>query len=440
MEKISTVDLKKFKKIMIKSKEENSHIKNQKDHFWKSMILFGVINAFLTLLNIEKYFINIEDDPFKNITLSKFRKNEQMSVALAARPYDQISDYFTSKSNLDNGYQIIKNGEIVPPKKDFPKTLGYRKTIKIGYTDMSDEKGIYYFNYVKNMLHDTYEFVLEQNNPDYLLFSFYGCTHNDLRYKQAIKIAIYEEGFIPSFNEEDYIFGLAHIFYLDRYFRKATLIEFLQKYNLKNKDFKRARMKALRGPKREKFCGAVLNNEPNLNHFREKFVKELSKYKMVDNGGEIDNNLGYNVTDKIKFFSSYKFSIAFEKNTADGYATDNIINSLLAGTIPIYYGDYLIDEYINPDTYILVRNDIDLQDKIEYIKQVDQDDNLYREFLQKDVLLDDDIVTKRKKDEKDYWSHIFRPDKHDARRIDNIRFKTRKCESSPYLIKENITN
>ena len=201
----------------------------------------------------------------------------------------------------------------------------------------------------------------------------------------------------------------------------------MQKYNLKNKDFREARQKALNGPIREKFCAAVLNNETNLNHFREKFVRELSKYKKVDSGGEIDNNIRYNITDKIKFFSSYKFSIAFEKHTADGYATDHILNSFLAGTIPIYYGDYLIDEYINPDTYILVRNDIDLQDKINFIKEVDQDDNLYREFFKKDVLLDEDVVRKRKKEEKEYWSHIFRPDKYDARRIDNVRYRARKC-------------
>ena len=427
MEKLEEINLYRQKYVIDKS---NTPKKKKKDHFLKSMLLFGVINVFLALMNIEKYFINVEDEgdnEIHNTTLSYFRKNDQMNVALAARPYDQISDYFISKNNLDNGYQIIKDGEIVPPKKDFPKTLGYRKTIRIGYTDMSDEKGMFYFNYVKNMLTDTYDFIFEQEKPDYLMFSFYGCTHNDLKYKNAIKIAIYEEGFIPSFTEEDYIFGLAHIFYLDRYFRKATLIEYLQKYNLKNKDFRKARQKALNGPKREKFCGAVLNNETNLNHFREKFVKELSKYKRVDSGGEIDNNLGYNVTDKIQFFSSYKFSIAFEKNTADGYATDHILNSLLAGTVPIYYGDYLIDEYINPETYILVRNDIDLLDKIEYIKQVDQDDNLYKSFLQKDVLLDEDVVRKRKKEEKESWSHIFRPDKYDARRIDNIRYKTRKC-------------
>ena len=425
MDTAESVNLTKQKDLI---KKEVFKPVRKRDHFWKSMLLFGVINVFLTLMNIEKYFINVDEEgEIHNTTLSHFRRNDQMNVALAARPYDQISDYFISKNNLDNGYQIIKDGEIVPPKKDFPKSLGYRKTVRMGYTDMSDEKGMFYFNYVKKMLNDTYEFVFEQEKPDYLLFSYFGCKHNDLRYNETIKIAIYEEGFMPSFNEEDYTFGCAHIFYLDRYFRKAPLVEYLQKYNLKNKDFRKARHAALNGPKREKFCAAVLNNETSLNHFREKFVKELSKYKVVDSGGEIDNNLGYNVTDKIKFFSSYKFSIAFEKNTADGYATDHILNSFLAGTVPIYYGDYLIDEYINEETYILVRNDIDLLDKIEFIKEVDKDDNLYREFLKKDVLLDDDIVRKRKKDEKDYWSHIFRPDKYDARRIDKIRFKTRKC-------------
>ena len=397
MKKFKPIDLDKQKDVVIKS--QIKFTETPKDHFWKSMILVGVVNIFLGLINFEKYFLNNELT-YDN-ALSHFRKNDHMSVALAARPYDQISDYLTSKNNIDNGYQIIKDGKIVPPKKNFPTSLGYRKTIKLGYTDMSEDKGNYFFNYVKDMLTKNYEFVFEQDNPDYLLFSFYGCNHNNPKYKDAIKIAIYEEGYIPSFIEEDYTFGLAHIFYLDRYFRKSTLIEFLQKMNLKNKDFREARQKALNSPMRTKFCGALINNETNQNHFRERFMEELSKYKTV--------------------------SMAFEKNTADGFSTDHILYALLAGTVPIYYGDYLVDEYINPNTYILVRNDVDLQEKIEYIKKVDQDDNLYRKFLMEDVLVDEDVVRKRKKDEKDYWSHIFRPDKYDAKRIDHVRFKTRKC-------------
>ena len=240
MKKFKQINVEKQKNIINKTQSQFKFIENnQKDHFWKSMILIGVINVFLGLMNFEKYFLS--EELTYDTALSHFRKNDHMNVALAARPYDQISDYFISKNNIDNGYQIIKDGKIVPPKKNFPTSLSYRKTIKIGYTDMSPDKGNYFLNYVKNILHKTYEFVFDQNNPDYLMFSFYGCNHNDPKFKDTIKIAIYEEGYIPSFIEEDYTFGLAHIFYLDRYFRRSTLIEFLQKMNLKNKDFREAR-------------------------------------------------------------------------------------------------------------------------------------------------------------------------------------------------------
>ena len=393
------------------------------------LIIVTTLNIVMTYINIKKYFFEPQKKPH-NTQLSHYRKNDQINVALAARPYDQISDYFSSKKNLDNGYQIIKDGEIVPPKKNFPKTLGHIKHIRIGYTDWNNSRAMEYINFLKTNLNDKYEFELVTDEPDYLLFSFYGSEHKNVKYNTSIKIAIYEEGFIPTFNEEDYIFGVAHILYLDRYFRKASLLEYLG--NLKNKDFREVRNKILNGQKREKFCAAVFGHEKNEDHFREKFVNELSKYKKVDMGGEINNTIGYNVTDNIKFFKEYKFSIAFEKNSGDGYATGHIINSFLAGTIPIYYGDYFIDEYINPDTYILVRNDIDLQDKIEYIKEVDKDDKLYLEFFSKDILLDENIVEKRKKEELDYWSHIFRPDKIDAKRKDKMRYKTRKCYQFGY--------
>ena len=55
----------KFNAITIKNLEKQkdivykSHIKfteKPKDHFWKSMVLVGVINVFLGLINFEKYF------------------------------------------------------------------------------------------------------------------------------------------------------------------------------------------------------------------------------------------------------------------------------------------------------------------------------------------------------------------------------------------------
>ena len=43
-----------------------------------------------------------------------------------------------------------------------------------------------------------------------------------------------------------------------------------------------------------------------------------------------------------------------ENSNGDGYISEKIIESFLAGTIPIYYGDYMVDEYINPKAYILI--------------------------------------------------------------------------------------
>lgn len=81
-------------------------------------------------------------------------------------------------------------------------------------------------------------------------------------------------------------------------------------------------------------------------------------------GGRYRNNIGGRVKDKIKFLSSYKFSLAMENSNGDGYLSEKILQSYISGTIPIYYGDYLIDEYINPKTYILIKGEKDIEEKL----------------------------------------------------------------------------
>ena len=90
--------------------------------------------------------------------------------------------------------------------------------------------------------------------------------------------------------------------------------------------------------------------------FRIKFIKELSKYKKIDivSRKKKYNNIGRQIINKREFLSSYKFSISMENSEGDGYISEKIVDSFLAGTIPIYYGDYMVDEYINPKTYILI--------------------------------------------------------------------------------------
>ena len=103
-------------------------------------------------------------------------------------------------------------------------------------------------------------------------------------------------------------------------------------------------------------------------------------------GGKYLNNVGY-ISNKRDFLSSYKFSIAMENTEGDGYTSEKIIDSFLAGTIPIYYGNYMVEEFINPKAFILIRGEKDIIQKIEYIKKIDQDDELYRNILKEKIFI-----------------------------------------------------
>ena len=139
-------------------------------------------------------------------------------------------------------------------------------------------------------------------------------------------------------------------------------------------------------------------------------------------GGKCNNNVNGTVRDKIKFLSEYKFSVAMENSEGNGYITEKIVDAFKAGTIPIYNGDYLVDEYINPKTYILIKGEKDIDKKIEYIKKIDNDDKLYMEIIKEKPIIDDKFIEKIDQDEiKEFLSNIFSQDKNKAyRRDDNF--------------------
>ena len=143
--------------------------------------------------------------------------------------------------------------------------------------------------------------------------------------------------------------------------------------------------------------------------------------------GNANNNIGKVIENKIEFLSSYKFSIAMENSEGDGYSSEKIIDSFLSGTIPIYYGDYMIDEYINPNSYILIKGEQDIQEKIEYIKKIDNNKKLYRKILNQNVFINSDISKKIEKSKDNFIYHIFKQDKKLARRIDNPDLNNNFC-------------
>jgi hypothetical protein len=284
----------------------------------------------------------------------------------------------------------------------------FKKTIILYCVDLYNPQ--YHKKWLIDKIGQKFNIKYDENNPDYLIYNVFGNDHLNTKYNNSIKIAIITENRYPDLIDADYALGFAHINYLDRYFKFPILTE--NTFNIK---YVQNIRKTVLSNLRKKFCAAVISNYLDVNNMRIKFINELSKYKKVDMGGKYNNNIGGPVKNKIEFFSSYKFSIAMENNEGDGYTTEKIFQSFTSGTIPIYYGNYMIEEIFNPKSYILIKNERDMINKIEYIKKIDNDDEIYKNILKEEILVKSNIK-RLLFEQKEFLWNIFQQEKEKAYR------------------------
>lgn len=246
-----------------------------------------------------------------------------------------------------------------------------KKKIKIDFSDFwggFDKTDNYFYNLLKD------EFEIEiSSNPDFLFFSVFGNYHQNYRCK---KIFYTGENVAPPLGYCDYSFSFD---YLDdsRNYRLPHYLLYDGYYELERKkviDEKLAN---------RKFCNFVASNG-NCSE-RNQFVQLLSQYKKVDCGGRWMNNIGFAVTDKRKFQSEYKFSIAFENNAYrpqfPGYTTEKIMEPMTVNSIPIYWGNPEISKEFNTKSFISFYDFKNFNEMFEYIIEMDKDDDKYLEML-----------------------------------------------------------
>ena len=337
-----------------------------------------IINYIIIIINIS-LLISKGNSKSRNIInkkeLYKFKNSDYFILELINKSYFEICQILERKYN----YFIIKNSIYFKKARiqiynvdifsfDFyniflkyilNNIINSKKKIQIYSVDLFSFD--IHKKWLKDNLKDKFIIKFNKNNPDYLLYNVFGTEHLNPKYNNSIKIAVFTENKIPDFYEADYAIGHYHINYLDRYFKYSTF--FWQ--NLNNTYFSLYRNEIVNNiSKKTNFCAALISNNIITDGFRIKFIEELSKYKKIDMGGAYNNNIGQKITNKIEFLKSYKFSISMENTEGNGYISEKIVDSFLAGTIPIYYGDYMIDEYINPKSYILIRGEKDILTKI----------------------------------------------------------------------------
>jgi hypothetical protein len=246
-----------------------------------------------------------------------------------------------------------------------------KKKIKI---DFSDFWGGYNKtdNYFYNLLKEDFDVEIS-SNPDFLFFSIFGNNHQNYKCEKifytgeniAPPLGYCQWSFSFDYLDDPRNYRLPHYLLYDGYYelqREKIIDESLSK---------------------RKFCNFVASNG-NCQE-RNQFVEQLSKYKKVDCGGRFMNNIGYAVTDKRKFQSEYKFSIAFENNAYRpqhiGYTTEKIMEPMTVNSIPIYWGNPKIDLEFNPKSFVNFYDFNNFDQMIEYIMELDKDDSKYLEKL-----------------------------------------------------------
>jgi hypothetical protein len=139
------------------------------------------------------------------------------------------------------------------------------------------------------------------------------------------------------------------------------------------------------------FCIYLHNN--NVPVRRKSVLNLLNQYKYVHTKGDVSIPDGS--IHKLNHIKNFKFSFAmqnhfykenFENVDVPGLIDEKVIESLIAGTIPLYYGNNQIGEILNEDAILNYHKFNSDEAFVEEIIKIDKDKNLYREIASQPII------------------------------------------------------
>jgi alpha(1,3/1,4) fucosyltransferase len=225
-------------------------------------------------------------------------------------------------------------------------------------------------------------------NVDVLVFScFSGRTMAVPRIPPGKYIRVFytHENIQPDFSSCDFAVSFSHDCDPQTHVRLPNYVSrfFLQEIDLQRFVQRRtdAEVDSIVADKRA-FCAYVQRKSVPI---REQIVRKLSAYKRVDCMGPHLNNVGGTLpmAEKHSKLREYKFTVAFENSSSPGYVTEKVVDAYVGGSIPLYWGDPVVERFFNPLSMLILSGDESgMVDFVERVAEVDRDDDTYRRILQ----------------------------------------------------------
>lgn len=260
------------------------------------------------------------------------------------------------------------------------------------------------------------------DEPDFLIYSCFGTDHHKYMNKKCVKIFYTGEAVSPNFCECDYAIAFDRISFGKRYMRRPLWL-----FNE-------------RGPVscdltdeqalNRKFCNFVYSNSEDgwATKLRQDFAKKLMEYKRVDCPGRVLNNMPSGAISprdgdwqkgKLDFIKEYKFTIAFENCSFDGYTTEKLLDPFSAHSLPIYWGDPGVTRDFNKEAFLCANGYEDkLDELVNRVIELDNDDEKYLKMLRSNPMNDNydhDEMNKLELFLKDIFSQGNKPFDKDPR-------------------------
>jgi hypothetical protein len=142
------------------------------------------------------------------------------------------------------------------------------------------------------------------------------------------------------------------------------------------------------------FCSFIASQPKGK---RVDFVPKLMEKKLIYSAGRLYNNMGGvlegrgDQIHKINFLNSFKFNISFENISNNGYVTEKIIQPMFTNTIPIYWGAPDVIKDFNSKSFINTHDFTNDEELIEYILEVDRNQDLYNQIINESWFIDNKI-------------------------------------------------
>jgi hypothetical protein len=245
------------------------------------------------------------------------------------------------------------------------------------WTDMNKSEDNYFYELLSR-----YYAVEISDSPDVV---FYSCFGNDYLKYSCTRIFYSPENWRPDFNQCDYAVTFDYI-NDERHLRMPLWALYYVSYEKKGWRPASAGETSTRFEQwanRPEFCCMIVSNA-NAGE-RIEFFHRLNAQLRVDSAGKWNNTVGKSIPagteNKFDFIGNYRFVISFENGAYPGYTTEKILEPLLAGCIPIYWGDPEVERDFNPRRFIHVRDSADYDRAIQAILDIEREKDRARPLL-----------------------------------------------------------